>query len=121
MNLDRPLSAIVKYLPEPPPHITYTGTITDYSSVPGIYVAATHGEYTLFGAFIPFADVYFLMNPADDDRDHIYYDFVENGVREIPMKSYEIREQVEATISELSKTFEAFFSIFLPLTEEENE
>lgn len=116
MNLDAPLELVVSHLPPPPKGLHYTGTIDTYNSIPGIYVAVSQGEYTLFGSFIPFADLYFLQHPVDPNETGIYYDFVDNGVVEIPMNAQEIKNQVEVTIKELAQTFQAFFNIFVPLT-----
>ena len=121
MNLDAPLETIVSYLPEPPEGLHYSGAIDTYQGIPGIYVSISHQEYSLFGSFIPFADVYFLRhspNPEEDsDKTYTYYEFVDNGVLEVPMSYSEITAQVKATITELANTFQAFFNIFVPLTE----
>lgn len=115
MNLDTTLEAIISYLPTPPPYLVYTGSVDTYKGIPGIYVALSHEEYTLFGSFIPFADVYFLLNPVTPGEEGIYYEFTDNVVTPIKMKSEDIKEQVTETISELSQTFQAFIDIFVPL------
>lgn len=121
MNLDIPFNTLVEHLPAPPPGLEYRGAIDTYKSIPGIYISVAKDEYTLFGSFIPFSDVYFLQYPVSPDEMGIYYEFVENGVIEVPMKSSDIKKQVEATVNELSQTFQAFFNIFVPLTEVKND
>lgn len=121
MRLDKPMETIVKRLPPPPKGLHYAGLIDTHESVPGIYVTVMHKDYTIFGSFIPFMDVFYLQYPPTEDEEGIYYNFQSTGVETLTLPSESIHELVTESIEDLAQSFQALFDIIIPLTEDEED